>query len=225
MTSSVNLRCILDMNKLTGPNFLDWYRNLKIVLRAEHILYVLDDPIMIPPEDATEDVLNKIQKHKADSEVATCIMLASMSAELQKQHEHMDAHTIIMHLLELFDEQSRSERYEISKLLFQSKMAEGSSAVDHALKLLGYIERLGSLGFAMDHELSIDLILQSLPKSYSQFVLNFQMNKIEVTIPELINMLKTAEPSIKNEDKSGHADWFFFFKEKVSKEEEEEEFP
>ena len=54
----------------------------------------------------------------------------------------------------------------------------------------------------MDHELSVDLILQSLPDSYSQFVLNFQMNKIEVTIPELINMLKTAEPSIKKDQKA-----------------------
>ena len=202
MTSSVNLRSILDTNKLTGPNFLDWYRNLKIVLRAEHILYVLDAPIETPPEDATDKVLDEIQKHKADSEAATCIMLASMNAELQKQHEHMDAHTIIVHLLELFDEQARSERYEISKLLFRSKMTEGSSAVDHGLKLLGYIERLGSLGFAMDHELSVDLILQSLPESYSQFVLNFQMNKIDATIPELINMLKTAEPSIKKEQKT-----------------------
>ena len=66
----------------------------------------------------------------------------------------------------------------------------------------GYIEKLGSLGFAMDHELSIDLVLQSLPDSYAQFVLNFQMNKIDCTLPELINMHKTVEPSIKKEQKS-----------------------
>ena len=65
-----------------------------------------------------------------------------------------------------------------------------------------YIEKLGSLGFAMDHELCIDLVLQSLPDSYAQFVLNFQMNKIDCTLLELINMLKTVEPSIKKEQKS-----------------------
>ena len=34
---------------------------------------------------------------------AQCIMLASMNIELQKHHEHMDAHTILTHLQELYD--------------------------------------------------------------------------------------------------------------------------
>ena len=40
----------------------------------------------------------------------------------------------------------------------------------------------------MDHDLSVDLVLQSLPQSYSQFVLNFNMNKLEASLPELANM-------------------------------------
>src|SRR5262249_36733693 len=87
-------------------------------------------------------------------------------------------------LKSFFDEQSRNERYEISRALFRCKMAEGSSAAQHGLKMNGYIERLGALGFVMDHDLSIDLILQSLPDSYAQFVLNYQMNNLSTTIPE-----------------------------------------
>lgn len=30
MTSSLSLKDILDANKLTGPNYVDWLRNLKI---------------------------------------------------------------------------------------------------------------------------------------------------------------------------------------------------
>ncbi|XP_074557545.1 uncharacterized protein LOC141813477 [Curcuma longa] len=182
--SSLNLRTILDTNKLTGPNFLDWYRNLRIVLKTEKLAYVLDD--LLPTslaDDATDDQKLAYQKHLADSELASCIMLASMSPDLQKQHEHMDAYTIVFHLRELFDEQ------------------EGTSAVQHVLKMYGYIERLGTLDFVMDHELSIDLILHSLPDSHSHFVMNYRMNRIESTIPEMINMLKTIEPSAKNEKK------------------------
>ena len=51
----------------------------------------------------------------------------------------------------------------------------------------------------MDAELSEDLILQSLPDSYASFVLNYQMNKITTTIPELINMLKTAEEVVEKQ--------------------------
>ena len=45
MSSNVNLRSILDTNKLTKPNFLDWLRNLRIVLKVEKIAYVLDEPL------------------------------------------------------------------------------------------------------------------------------------------------------------------------------------
>ena len=51
----------------------------------------------------------------------------------------------------------------------------------------------------MDCELNIDLILHNLSDVYSHFVMNYQMNKIESTIPELINMLKIAELSVNKE--------------------------
>ena len=65
----------------------------------------------------------------------------------------------------------------------------------------GYFERLHQLGYGIDHELSIDLILASLPHSFSQFVLNYRMNNIGSTIPKLINLLKTVEPSLRKEEK------------------------
>ena len=73
-------------------------------------------------------------------DVACCIMLASMSLELQKQHEHMNVPTILLHLKELFEEQSRTKKYEISKALFHCKMVEGTLAMQHSLKMNGYIE-------------------------------------------------------------------------------------
>ena len=51
----------------------------------------------------------------------------------------------------------------------------------------------------MDSELSQDLILQSLPDSFSQFVLNYHMNKLNTSLPELLNMLKTAESHSKGD--------------------------
>ncbi|KAJ8754757.1 hypothetical protein K2173_012146 [Erythroxylum novogranatense] len=80
-------------------------------------------------------------------------------------------------------------------------MAPGISAVQYALKMHGYIERLAVLGFVMDYELSRDLILVGLSDGYSQFVINYQMNQISTTIPELINLLKTAEQAIKKDSK------------------------
>ena len=46
----------------------------------------------------------------------------------------MDAHAIVLNLRELFDEHDRSERIEVSKLLFHSKMVERTSPVQYALE-------------------------------------------------------------------------------------------
>ena len=86
-------------------------------------------------------------------------------------------------------------------MLFRSKMAEGTSLMQHALKMNGFIERLSQLSYGMDHELSIALILATLPYSFSQFVLNYRMNNIRSTIPELVNLLKTIEPSLRKYEK------------------------
>ena len=66
----------------------------------------------------------------------------------------------------------------------------------------GYIEHLDRLGFPLSQELATDLILNSLPDSYGQFVMNYNMNEMDKSISELHTMLKTAEQNIKS--KSSH---------------------
>ncbi|XP_073106585.1 uncharacterized protein [Elaeis guineensis] len=78
-------------------------------------------------------------------------------------------------------------------------MAEGSSVQDHVLMVIDLITRLGQLGFVMDGELNQDLILQSLPESFSQFVMNYHMNKLNSSLSELLNMLKIVESDIKKD--------------------------
>jgi hypothetical protein len=43
-TSTFNLRSLLEKEKLNGAKFMDWYRNLRIVLMHEKIEYVLTEP-------------------------------------------------------------------------------------------------------------------------------------------------------------------------------------
>ena len=78
-------------------------------------------------------------------------------------------------------------------------MAKGSSVQDHVLMVIDLITRLGQLGFVMDGELSQDLILQSLSESFSQFVMNYQMNELNTSLPELLNMLKIVVSHIKKD--------------------------
>ena len=50
-----------------------------------------------------------------DSVTVKYIMLASMNNELQRQYENIDIFFILLNLKELYGEQNRIARYEISK--------------------------------------------------------------------------------------------------------------
>ena len=62
-------------------------------------------------------------------------MLASTCNELQRQHEDMEPRVILLHLMDLFVEYSRTQRYEILKSLFRARMAESSFVHAHVLKM------------------------------------------------------------------------------------------
>ncbi|KAK6143248.1 hypothetical protein DH2020_023596 [Rehmannia glutinosa] len=164
---------ILEHNKLTGPNFFDWLRNLKIVLQYEKRAYVLEkSPPTTPPEDVISEAYLKYLCHVDDNLQARCYMLASMSNELQRQNEGLDNDIdILLHLQELYGERTRQERYKISMELFKCRMTEGSSVYDHGLKVITLIERLVSLGVVMDNELYVYFLLQSLTPSFDTFVI------------------------------------------------------
>ena len=44
IASLLSLRGILDANKLIRPNYVDWLRNLRIILTQKKVSYILDIP-------------------------------------------------------------------------------------------------------------------------------------------------------------------------------------
>ncbi|XP_070677850.1 uncharacterized protein [Malus domestica] len=84
-------------------------------------------------------------------------------------------------------------------------MVKGAPVHQHVLKMIGLIEQLESLGTPLDGELAQDFILASLFDSFSQFVMNYNMNKMDSTLSELLNMLVIAEKTMKKENVVGIA--------------------
>ena len=90
---SLSLRSVLEKDKLTGTNFLDWYRNVRIVLTQERKLYVLDNPIPEQPAaNAPRAQKDAYEKHQNDSMDVACLMLVTMVPEIQKNLENMGAY-------------------------------------------------------------------------------------------------------------------------------------
>jgi hypothetical protein len=197
--STFNLRSILEKEKLNGTNFVDWNRNLRIVLRQEKKEYVLDTPCPDEPQNVAHNTsaYRAYVKHADDSVDVQCLMLACMNSELQKQYETTNPYDMIIGLRGMFENQARVDRFNTSKSLFGSKLAEGAPVSPHVIKMIGYIESLQRLGFPLDDDLATDVILQSLPASFEPFIMNYHMNGLKKTLTELHGMLKTAEVSLK----------------------------
>ena len=63
--------------------------NVRITLRYDDREYVLDNQITPVDEFSTEEEIAANRKHVEDSNKVSCIMIAAVSPELQKQFENM----------------------------------------------------------------------------------------------------------------------------------------
>ncbi|KAK4397648.1 hypothetical protein Sango_1240300 [Sesamum angolense] len=91
---------------------------------------------------------------------------------------------------------TRHTRYVATTKFFRAKMTEGSSVQEHGVKMLSLVEKLEDLKAGLENDTYIEVILQSLPLSYDPFIVNFNMNGLEKSINELINMLVQYEATI-----------------------------
>lgn len=84
LLSSFALRSILEKDKLSGTNFTNWYRNLRIVLKQENKEHVLDNPIPTEPGDNESAAARAAYRRARDeSTEISSLMLAHMEPDLQ----------------------------------------------------------------------------------------------------------------------------------------------
>ena len=195
--NSFNIRSILEKEKLNGKNFLDWQRNLQIVLMQEGKEYVLEEAMPEAAGDGvTQAALNRWINANKD---VKCLMLATMSADLQKMFINSDAFTIISELKNMFQDLARVERFETHRQILETKLKKGEPVSPHVLKMIGLIENMSRLDQQFSQEMAVDTILHSLHNGYDQFKPNYSMNSLDKTLTELHGMLKTAEKTLKTD--------------------------
>ena len=76
----------------------------------------------------------------------------------------------------MFGDHGRPPRQVGMQKLMGTKMAEGTSVREHVLKMIGFLNELETLGATIDTQTQVDIILNSLPASFAQFKLNYNMN-------------------------------------------------
>ncbi|GJX72926.1 hypothetical protein Tco_0311521, partial [Tanacetum coccineum] len=93
---NMTIRSILQQEKLVGPNFTNWFQNLRIVLRSEGKLVHFEQPMTpLPYPVASQTARDAYEAlNDAQNEVA-CLMLGSMYPELQRTLENYKAYDMI----------------------------------------------------------------------------------------------------------------------------------
>nr|GEW48955.1 zinc finger, CCHC-type [Tanacetum cinerariifolium] len=197
--------------KLTGPNFIEWYRQLRIVLSIKDKLNYLEKPI--PPatvvfagQYVAPEILAANNAWIKGSKEIVGLMLMTMEPDIQQNLETLHAHEMILELKTLFAHQAEQELLQITRYFHSCKQEEGQSVSSYVQKMKGYIDNLERLGYPLTLGLGVSLILIGLRKEFDGFVQNYNMHSLGKTINELHAMLKLYEQTLpKNNAPALHA--------------------
>ena len=105
----------------------------------------------------------------------------------------------------MFAKSSNTARQAAIRALMNTRMTRGNVR-DHCLKKMGHISTAEVMGTKMDQEMKIDMILESLPNSFGQFKMNYNMNKLKLTPVELMHELESVERSLVKQGSAYHAE-------------------
>nr|GEX30883.1 hypothetical protein [Tanacetum cinerariifolium]GEX46668.1 hypothetical protein [Tanacetum cinerariifolium]GEX46674.1 hypothetical protein [Tanacetum cinerariifolium] len=167
LTLLVMMRSMLEREKLFGNNFNDWFCQLKLVLRVEKKMFVIEQPLPVP--------------HAADS----------ASNVLAEWNALYDAYNEVAYLM-----LARVERFDLILTFHAYKQEEGKPVAAYVIHMKGYVDQLERLGYMPPQDIIVGLILNGLTKDFIRFVRNYNMHNIGKTIGELHAMLIEYEKGL-----------------------------
>nr|GEW54711.1 hypothetical protein [Tanacetum cinerariifolium] len=119
-------RSMFEREKLSGNNFNDWFCQLKLDLRVEKKMYVIEQHLHAAP--AADSIANMLAEwnaiYDAYNEVAYLI-LGSMTPELHRQFGHSSPYDMIKELKSMFEKQAEMERFYLIQTFHACKQEEG----------------------------------------------------------------------------------------------------
>nr|GFD46421.1 hypothetical protein [Tanacetum cinerariifolium] len=125
-------KAFFERETLTGANFNDWNRSLRIVLRVADTYDYLYKPCPDQPFETAseEDKITWKAEYKKYNDVA-CIMLGKMSLALQKKFDSYPPQLMLAELKKMFEKPQAVEIYDLVDALHSCKQAQRKSVSAH----------------------------------------------------------------------------------------------
>ena len=194
MASFNPLAMILSQKPMDGNNYSEWKTNLYIVLDFEKLKFVLTTPKPNEPAANASDQVRKDYENWDKANISVrCYILASVASHLKGQISHLESGAEMIQTLDkMFAQSTSSLRQAAVRAIMNTRMT-GGSVRDHCLKMMSHLNQAEVLGMKMEQRSQIDFIFESLPDRFTQFKVNYNMNKMDLTPTELMHELESAE--------------------------------
>ncbi|KAI3521685.1 hypothetical protein L1887_11157 [Cichorium endivia] len=125
---------LLNMDKLTGLNYIDWLRQWKLVMRYERKPYLIECPLPCLPKHGITQQLRDAHDFLIDkSEEVRSLMLLTIDPAIHRDFEFLGPYELTLLVEERFQEPLRKERARIFEKLGMCRLKEGSSIGPHVL--------------------------------------------------------------------------------------------
>ncbi|GJV01461.1 zinc finger, CCHC-type containing protein [Tanacetum coccineum] len=164
---------ILLEEKLTGSNFTNWYHNLRIVLGYKKKIMFVEQPTGPAPdlETTDPDIINKYYETVNLEQEVTCLMMSSMSPDLQKTLKKYNAYDMLKELKTMFKEQAKQELFKTGKTFHACKQEEDQSVSSYLLNMKSYLGTLECLGYVIPNKLGTIAELHAMLKLHEKGIL------------------------------------------------------
>ncbi|GKB46170.1 hypothetical protein Tco_0896923 [Tanacetum coccineum] len=162
-------RSFFEKQKLTGPNFIDWYRQLRLVLSTEDKEKYLEQPIpaapvaaAAPDQPISPQALATYNEWVKNQKEIAVMMLLNMDLEIQQNLAHLGANDMLKELKALYSKQAEQELLQTVREFHTCRQEEG----------------------------------YQFSKEYDSFVQNYNMHSMGKIVNELHAMLKLHEETL-----------------------------
>ncbi|XP_043721031.1 uncharacterized protein LOC122668549 [Telopea speciosissima] len=174
-------------------------RNIKLLLSAEDLMPVLDEEeLEFQNEENPESKLAYELFRQKNSKVKL-LVLSSLKKTIADSFKDLYlTKDMIEELKEMYGREERHAHHQLVTLLHSMKMAQGTPVIDHVMKMRNLFQESENLGTSFKLNYKTDVIFYSLPQEiYGSFIVNYNMNKLSLELPELANMLQEVEAASK----------------------------
>ena len=184
-----------DVEKFNGTNFSLWKLKVKAILRKDNCLAAIGDR----PAEITDD--GKWQE--MDGNAIANLHLALADGVLSSVAEKKTAKEIWDTLTGLYEAKSLHNKIFLKRRLYTLRMAESTSVTDHINTLNTLFAQLTSMSYNIDTVERAELLLQSLPDSYDQLIINLT-NKMDSLVFDVIAAAVLEEESRRKNKEDRH---------------------